>query len=446
MMFMKKPLSKVSLFLLLGVLMALPAAQSLRAEATELPVVRIAGAINPVQAQFVVGELSRANSLKAPAFLIELDTPGGLDTAMRDIIQGILSSEIAVIVYVSPSGARAASAGALITLAADFAAMAPGTNIGAATPIAISGDEQGETLKKKIVNDAVAYARSLAEQRGRDRDWAEKIVSEGISTPAQEALQRQVIDLVVESREELLAQLDGKRYLRRGEARHLALAGAVPVVAEMNWRQKVLDTISNPTLAYLLMMLGLLGIFFEISQPGVILPGVVGAIAILLALFAFQTLPINYAGVLLILLAMVLFILEIKVASYGMLTVGGIISLALGSLMLIDSSEPYMQVSRVVIFATVTVCSSFFIFCLYYVMRTQGTRFQSGSEGMVGEEGRAVTAVHDTGQVFVHGEYWDACAAEPIAAGAPIVIVRVINGMRLEVRALDHRAGALESD
>ncbi len=446
MMFMKKPLSKVYLFLLCGVLMVLPVAQSLRAEATELPVVRIAGAINPVQAQFVIGELSRANSLKAPAFLIELDTPGGLDTAMRDIIQGILSSEIAVIVYVSPSGARAASAGALITLAADFAAMAPGTNIGAATPIAISGDEQGETLKKKIVNDAVAYARSLAEQRGRDRDWAEKIVSEGISTPAQEALERQVIDLVVESREELLAQLDGKRYLRRGEARHLALAGAVPVVAEMNWRQRVLDTISNPTLAYLLMMLGLLGIFFEISQPGVILPGVVGAIAILLALFAFQTLPINYAGVLLILLAMVLFILEIKVASYGMLTVGGIISLALGSLMLIDSSEPYMQVSRVVIFATVTVCSGFFVFCLYYVMRTQKTRFQSGSEGMVGEEGRAVTAVHDGGQVFVHGEYWDAFAAEPIAAGATIVIVRIVNGMRLEVRALNRQKDSVRLD
>ena len=403
--------------------------------------VRVSGPINPVVADFIEVQLGAAQAKQQDAFLIELDTPGGLDSAMRRIIQAMLASDVPVVVYVYPAGARAASAGALIALAADFAVMAPGTNIGAATPVSIGvgGDGKDSTMMEKVLNDAVAYARSIAEQRGRNLDWAERIVRDSISTAASEALELKVIDLMASSEAELLEKLDGKRYLRHGQERFVRSAGAQLLFAEMNWRQRVLDTISNPTVAYMLMMLGLLGIFFEISQPGVILPGVVGAIAILLAFFAFQTLPINYAGVLLILLAMVLFILEIKVASYGMLTVGGIIALALGSLMLVDSSEPYMQVSRVVIFATVTVCSGFFVFCLYYVLRTQKSRFQSGVEGMTGEEGRAVTAVHDKGQVFVHGEYWDASAAEPIAAGERVKIVRVVDGMRLEVRSLDHR-------
>jgi membrane-bound serine protease (ClpP class) len=301
----------------------------------------------------------------------------------------------------------------------------------------MGGEGEDSTMMVKVRNDAVAYARSIAEQRGRNLDWAERIVRDGISTAANEALELKVIDLVASSEAEMLENLEGKRYFRHGQERFLKGADAHLAFFEMNWRQRILDTISNPTVAYMLMMLGLLGIFFEISQPGVILPGAVGAIALLLALFAFQTLPVNYAGLLLILLAMILFILEIKVASYGMLTVGGIVALALGSLMLIDSPDPYLQVSRGVIFATVTVCSSFFVFCLYYVLRTQKSRFQSGVEGMVGEQGRAVTAVHGGGQVFVHGEYWDAYAADSIAAGETVEIVRVANGMRLEVRRLE---------
>jgi len=405
--------------------------------------VRISGPINPVVADFIVTHLEMAQSQSSEAFLLELDTPGGLDTSMRRIIQAMLASDVPVIVYVYPSGARAASAGALITLAADFAVMAPGTNIGAATPVSIgmSGGNEDSAMLEKVRNDAVAYARSIAEQRGRNLDWAEQIVRDAISTAASEALELKVIDLVASSESELLEKLDGRRYLRHGQERFLESAGAQLTFYEMNWRQRILDTISNPTVAYMLMMLGLLGIFFEISQPGVILPGVVGAIALLLAFFAFQTLPINYAGVLLILLAMILFILEIKVASYGMLTVGGIVALALGSLMLVDSSEPYLQVSRVVIFATVAVCSGFVVFCLYYVLRTQKSRFQSGAEAMVGEQGRAVTAVHGEGQVFVHGEYWDAYAAEPIDADEPVEIVRIASGMRLEVRSLPRPAG-----
>lgn len=399
--------------------------------------VQVAGVINPVVAGFVETQLAVANREGATAFLVQLDTPGGLDTAMRQIIQAELASRIPVIVYVAPSGARAASAGALITLAADFAGMAPGTNIGAAHPVSIGpgSDGQDSTMGTKIVNDAVAYARSIARQRGRNEDWAARVVRESISSPAEEALEQGVIDVVASDQAALLTALDGRSYQRNDRSLVLRTAGAQVVTVEMGWRQRILDTLSNPTVAYLLMMLGILGIFFEISQPGVILPGAIGAIAILLALFAFQTLPINYAGVLLILLALVLFLLEIKVPSYGMLTVGGILSLALGSLMLIDSSAPYLQISRAVIAATVTVFSGFFLLVVFFVLRTHRSRFVSGREGMVGEQGTAVIPVTgEGGRVFVHGEYWDACSAEPIAPGATIEVLELQAGMRLLVR------------
>lgn len=408
------------------------------AAAADLPAVRIHGAINPVVAGFVVGEIQRANEATTQAFLIEIDTPGGLDTAMREIIQSILASRLPVIVYVAPSGARAASAGALITLAADFAAMAPGTNIGAATPVSIGvgGGGMDETMKHKVVNDAIAYARSIAEQRGRNPDWAEKIVRDGASTAAREALELKVIDIVAENRDDLLKQLDGRRYLRDGKEHKLLLAGAVPIFQEMGWGQRILNVVSDPTIAYLLMMLGILGIFFEISQPGVILPGVVGALALLLALFAFQALPVNYVGVLLILLALVLFILEIKVVSYGMLSILAVVSLTLGSLMLIDSPDPVMRISLSVIVVTVVSCTGFILFCLWFVVRSQHRQVTSGREGMVGEQGKAVTAVHEAGQVFVHGEYWDAYADEPVAEGDDIEVIGVGERMRLQVRAM----------
>ena len=408
------------------------------AQQRALPSVRIAGAINPVVAQFLVEELAKAEDARSPAFLIEIDTPGGLDSSMRKIIQTLLASQIPVIVYVAPAGARAASAGALIAIAADFVAMAPGTNIGAATPVSIGlgGDNQSDEMKAKIHNDAVAYARSLAEQRGRNLDWAERIVRDGASTAATEALELKVIDLVAADRSELLSRLDGQRYLRKGQALYLDLAGVEPVFAEMNWRQQILNTISNPNVAYLLMMLGLIGIFFEISQPGVILPGVVGAIAMLLALFAFQSLPVNYAGALLIILALVLFILEVKVTSYGMLTVGGILALALGSLMLVDSSVPYLQISRAVITVTVAMFAGFFIFCMVFIVRVQRSKAVSGLEALIGEQGQAVTALQDAGRVFVHGEYWDAVADEPVEAGQTIEVVAMAPMMRLRVRAV----------
>ena len=405
----------------------------------EIRVVRVAGIINPVLADFISVEMASANASNARAFLIELDTPGGLDTSMRIIIQQILASRIPVIVYVYPSGGRAASAGALITLASDFAAMAPGTNIGAAHPVAIGpgGSGQDDTMMEKVVNDAVAYARSLADQRGRNRDWAEQIVRESISTPAQEALELKVIDLIAEDESALLKELDGRTYLRNGQAQKLETQGVVLSYAEMTWRQEIFNTISNPNVAYMLLMLGMLGIFFEISQPGVILPGAIGALALLLAFLGFQTLPVNYVGGLLILLAIILFILEVKVVSYGMLTVGGLIALSFGSLILVDSPEPYLQISRMVIAATVTVCGGFISLVLFFVVRVQKRRFVSGLEGMVGERGQAVTTLEPRGRVYVHGEYWDAHSDQTIAEGSEIEIVRAEANLKLLVRAVD---------
>ncbi len=396
----------------------------------------VQSSINPVTAGFIVEQITTANELEELAVLIQIDTPGGLDTAMRMIIQAELQSVRPVIVYVAPSGARSASAGALITIAADFAVMAPGTNIGAAHPVAIGGgDQQSETMQDKVVNDAVAYIRSLAEQRERNVEWAEQAVRNSASISAQEALKLGVIDLVAENVEALLKGLDGKTYQRNGKALVFNTDQAKLVSVEMNWRQKILNTISNPTVAYMLLMLGMLGIFFEISQPGVILPGVVGAIALLLAFFALQTLPVNYVGVLLILLALMLFILEVKVMSYGMLTVGGIVAMAIGSLILIDSSEPYLQISKAVIAASVLTSSGFFLLATWLVFRTQKRPVLSGLEGMIGEIGQAASPIDGSGKVFVHGEYWQAESNEPVAEGDEIEVIGIGKHMHLLIRS-----------
>ena len=395
----------------------------------------VQSSINPVTANFIVEQIEAANRLDEKAILLQIDTPGGLDSAMRMIIQAELQSERPVIVYVSPSGARAASAGVLITMAADFAVMAPGTNIGAAHPVSIGGGDQlNKTMQDKVTNDAVAYIRSLAQKRGRNVEWAEKAVRDSASISAEEALKLRVIDLVAENTEALLKNLDGKSYQRNGKPLIFTSSHTVLKTVEMNWRQKILDAISNPTIAYMLLMLGMLGIFFEISQPGVILPGVVGSIALLLAFFALQALPVNYVGILLILLALVLFILEVKVMSYGMLTVGGITAMSIGSLMLIDSSEPYLQISKAVIAATVLTSSCFFLFATWMVFRNQKRPVVSGLEGMIGEIGQAASPINGSGKVFVHGEYWQAESAEPVATGDEVEVIGIGDHMHLRVR------------
>lgn len=398
----------------------------------------IASTINPITASFVSEQIGLANQLAERAVLLQLDTPGGLDSAMREIIQAELNSTIPVIVYVAPQGARAASAGALITLAADFAAMAPSTNIGAAHPVAIgpsAPSQDDNPMIAKALNDAAAYARSLAQQRGRNQDWAEDAVRKSASISAEDAVDLAVVDLIANNTEELLNKLDGYKYIRAGKALTFSSAGASLSVVEMSLRQRILNAIGNPNIAYLLMMLGILGIFFEISQPGVILPGVIGTIAILLAFFALSTLPVNYVGVLLILLAFILFVLEVKVTSYGMLTIGGIIAMTFGSLMLIDSSEPYLQISWAVIAATVTVSAGFFLFAVSMVVRTQRRPAVSGQEGMIGETGVVVKTIDGRGSVFVHGEYWQARAGERIVEGSEVEIVRMLHGLELEVKS-----------
>lgn len=429
---------QLSIGIFIGLLFSLLCAPCYcRASSAEIRLLNIAATINPVTAAFITVQIEQANQKGNRAILIQLDTPGGLDSAMREIIQAELNSKIPVIAYVGPQGARAASAGALITLAADFAAMAPGTNIGAAHPVAIgpgSNNQPDNPMVEKALNDAAAYARSLAQQRGRNQDWAEDAVRESASISAEEALDLTVIDLIANTPEDLLAKLEGFKYIRNGKTVVFSGTGTELVPVEMTWRQQILNAIGNPNIAYLLLMLGILGIFFEVSQPGVILPGVIGAIAILLAFFALSALPVNYVGVLLILLAFVLFVLEVKVTSYGMLSVGGIIAMSLGSLMLIDSSDPYLQISRAIIAATVTVSAGFFLFAVTMVVRTQRRPAVSGQEGMIGETGTVVKAIDRTGSVFVHGEYWQARANEPIPAGTEIEIVRVLRGLELEVK------------
>ena len=394
------------------------------------------GIVNPVMSEFLSKGIEEATQQGAEAFIIELDTPGGLDLAMRDIIKSILSSEIPIVVYVSPGGARAASAGVFITIAAHVAAMAPGTNIGAAHPVAVGGGKMDETMVKKVENDAVAYIRGIAEKKGKNADWAEKAVRESVSISAEEALKLNVIDMVSPNLEKLLSDINNRKVeLITGE-KVLNTENVEIKPMEMGWRHRILDAISNPNVAYILMMIGLAGLYFELSNPGAIVPGVIGGICLILAFYAFQTLPINYAGVLLILLAIVLFIMEIAVVSYGLLSVAGIISLTLGSLMLIDSPLPYMRVSLSVIVPTVVLVSAVFILAISFAVKAALSKPLSGEEGLIGEIGVAETPISPEGRVFIHGEIWKAESDVPINKKEKVEVVKV-EGLMVKVKKVD---------
>lgn len=399
----------------------------------------IDGAIGPATRDYVRRLIASADELDAVCAVLQMDTPGGLSASMRDIIQDILGSKVPIVVYVSPSGARAASAGALISLASHVAAMAPGTNIGAAHPVSIgSGGEKDETMDEKITNDAAAYARSLAMQRGRNVEWAEKVVRESISSTAQEAVEEGVVDLVADDLNDLLAKIDGKEVDVPGRKVVLRTAGAVIEEIRLSWRERFLARISDPNIAYLLMLLGVFGIIFELQNPGAIFPGVIGVISILLATFALQLLPINYVGLALIALAIVLFLLETQITSAGLLTVGGIVSMLIGSIMLIDSPLPFMKISLKVIIPSVIFTAAFFLFAVGIGLRAQRRKVSTGSKGMVGEVGVAKSEVHGRGSVFVHGEYWNAYSDERITEGSNVEVVAV-EGMTIKVRATDRR-------
>jgi len=392
----------------------------------------VSGPINPVTAEYVGRNIREASHGGEELLLIEMDTPGGLDTSMRSVVKDILSSRVPVAVFVAPSGARAASAGAIIAMSADICAMAPGTNIGAAHPVAV-GEQPDKVMQEKLLNDATAYVEGIAARRGRNPETAGRMVRNSLSLSAEKALEAKVIDLIAADRAALLRKLDG-REVRRGEAVSvLRVAAAVVEPHPMTTREKILDAISNPNIAYMLMMLGMLGLFFELSNPGVILPGVIGGISLILAFFAFQTLPVNYAGILLILLALVLFVAEIKIVSHGMLTVGGVVSMVLGSLMLFESSEPFLRLSWSVILTTVAMVAAFALFAVRKAVTVHRLRPSSGGEGLIGERGVADSDIMPEGKVFVRGEYWNAWSDESIAKGDKVVVVE-LDGMRVKVK------------
>ena len=394
-------------------------------QAKEIYVIRINGAINPPVAGFIKESIEKTQEKGGEALVIALDTPGGLDTSMRDIVKNIMDASVPVIVYVSPSGARAASAGSIILMASHIAAMAPGTNAGAAHPVSIGQDKPDKTMMKKVENDAVAYSRSIAMKKGRNVEWAEKAVIESASISAKDALDKNVIDVIANSMDELLAKIDGKTVETKTGKVTLKTKGIKTNEIDMPFKYKFLSYLADPNVAYLLMMLGIIGILFEVYSPGAIFPGVAGGISIILALYAFQTIPISFAGVALILLGIIFFILEVKIISHGALGIAGVISIVIGSIMLIDDPSGVLALSWKSI---ITVAAAFGLFVfgvLAYAVKAQMSKVKTGMEGLIGEIGIAKTDIIGKGKVSVHGELWEAKSDGPIKSGEEVIIIGI---------------------
>lgn len=388
-------------------------------------VITVNGVINPVSSEYIGKSIRKAVKAGAEALVIELDTPGGLDTSMRIIVKDIVSSEVPVVVFVAPSGARAASAGVFITLAAHVAAMAPGTNTGAAHPVGL-GEKMDKTMAEKATNDAAAYIKSLAESKGRNAQWAERAVRESISATESEALKERVIDLVTKDINTLLSDIDGRKVMTPFGERALRTKDAKVVREEMSLRLRILNFISDPNVAYMLMLLGFYGLFFELSNPGSIFPGVAGGICLILAFYAFQTLPVNYAGLLLILLAIILFILEVMIVSHGVLAIGGVIAMVIGSLMLFETPGPFVRLSLYLILPAVLVTALFFILTISLALKAHRRKPVTGREELIGMEGLAKTDItRDGGMVSIHGELWSAYSGEAIAKDDRVVVEEV---------------------
>ena len=426
------------LSLLALALLALPVATA--AVPAPVATIDIEGVINPVTVRLVGIAIDRAQAEGAQALVIQLDTPGGLERSMRAIVQRMMNADVPVIVFVAPTGGRAASAGVFITMAAHVAAMAPATNIGAASPVALGGGAD-KTMMKKIENDAVAFIRTVALERGRNAEWAEKAVRQAVAITEREAVKLKVVDLVADSIPDLLDKIDGRTVKLPKRTTTLATKGAPVRPIEIGFRDRFLNVITDPNVAYVLMMLGMLGLFFELSNPGVILPGVIGGISLILAFFAFQSLPINYAGLLLILFGIVLLVAEIKIVSHGVLAIGGIISMALGSLMLFDSPEVGFRVSWWVITPMVGATAGLFLFVVAAGVRALGQPPATGVEGLIGKTGRVRERLEPEGQVMVSGEIWRAVAeGEPVEIGGQVRIVGV-DGLTLRVAKSEAKGG-----
>ncbi len=400
-----------------------------------IKVLRIEETINPGTAAFLARGATQAVEEDAVLLVVELDTPGGLVTSMRTMIKTIMNVPIPVVVFVSPSGAQAASAGVFVVMAADIAAMAPGTNIGAAHPVVAGGKDMDETMGTKVVNDLVAFIKSIATRRGRNAEWAEEAVRKSVSITAEEALKLKVIDLIARDMDELLLKLEGWPIQTKEGEKKLALKGLPAETVEENLRDKILKTISNPNIAYLLMLIGMAGLYFELSHPGAIFPGVVGGISLILAFYAFQTLSVNYAGVLLIILGAILFLLEIKVTSYGLLSVGGVICLTLGSIMLFNTGAPGLRISWSVLIPAVLVISGFFMTVAFLAMRAHMAKPRTGYQGLIGEIAVAKESLAPDGKVFVHGELWNATSEDIVPVGSKVEVIEVEN-LWLKVRKI----------
>lgn len=413
--------------------------------------VEIKDAIGPATKEHFLAGLAQAEENRAQLLILVLDTPGGLDAAMRDIIQGILNARVPVVTYVAPSGARAASAGTYILYASHVAAMAPGTNLGAATPVAIGGapapdapptkdgnatPQPGTAMERKAVNDAVAYIRSLAEMRGRNVEWAEAAVRGAESLPAQEALERGVVDLVAEDIPALLAQLDGTSVKAGGEERTLSTRGMIVERFEPTWRTELLAVITNPLVAYGLLIIGLYGLMFEGYNPGAILPGVIGAICLLLGLYALQVLSVNYAGLALVGLGIAMMIAEVFVPSFGALGIGGLAAFIIGSIILMDTDAPGFRVHMGLVGGIAAVAGIVMFGTVWLATRARRQPVATGAEQLVGATAVAAEAFTGRGRVRIYGEEWAAVSALPVEAGQPVAIERV-EGLLLHVRPKD---------
>jgi membrane-bound serine protease (ClpP class) len=423
------------LLALLVLLLAIPGHVAAE-ETAAVHILKLAAPIAPGVAGFVADALAAADREKAACIVIQLDTPGGLAESMRQIVTKILATRTPVIVFVAPSGARAASAGVMITMAADIAAMAPGTNIGAAHPVGAGGKDIDETMSEKVVNDMVAQARSVAQQRGRNADWVEEAIRDSVSITETEALRENVIDLVADDLDALLTLLDGRKV--KGKST-LALKDAPRKMVAEGLRTKVLRAISDPNIAFILFLIGAAGLYFELSHPGAIFPGVIGGLCLILAIYAFQVLPVNFVGILLMVLAVIFFILEIKVTSYGMLSVAGTIALFLGGLMLFKESDYGIRVSLGVLVPAVGAVSVFFAVVAGLAFKAQVAGARTGLSGMIGEIGIVKQAIDPEGKVAVHGELWKARADAALAAGQTVRVVAV-DGLTMTVEATDSKA------
>ncbi len=415
---MKKPLTIAGIVALLFLSIS-------AASAGDVFVITVSGAINPPTATFISESIATAGSKGGTALVIFLDTPGGLDTSMREIVKAIMESPLPIIVYVHPSGARAASAGAIILLASHIAAMTPGTNVGAAHPVSVGKDKPDKEMMQKVVKDAEAYVRSIAAKRGRNVDWAAKAVKESASIAANEALEKRVIDMVVKDFDELMATVDGRTVETKKGRIKLDTGSVKRVDMEMPFKYRFLSYLSDPNVAYILMMIGIYGILFEIYSPGAIFPGVAGGISIILALYAFQALPISYAGLFLILLGVIFFVLELKIVSHGLLGLAGIVSIVIGSIMLIDLPGDGLSISWKSIAAVAVLSGIFFFGVISYAIKAQLSKVKTGREGLIGETGVAKTSILSKGIVLIHGERWNATSDEPIAEGDKVVVVDV---------------------